>query len=210
MAFLRKWWWTQWGWKDSVLDFFDVFAFLVFIAWIAWIIRFFVFMPYTVEWSSMANTFHDKDFIVVDKITPKYSNLKRGDVIVFIPPGKDIPFIKRIVGLPGETVKLIGWKVTVCKTNDTSEKSCTQLKEDYLWSDIVTEARCGVSSFDVKDGYLVFGDNRSFSTDSRCCFGLWCTPSTGYTVTTDRIIGKVFARIFPAPATFTNESSRYK
>jgi signal peptidase I len=56
----------------------------------------------------MATAFHDKDFIIVDKITPKYSTLQRGDVIVFVPPGKDIPFIKRIVGMPGETVKLIG------------------------------------------------------------------------------------------------------
>ncbi|MEI7478086.1 MAG: signal peptidase I [bacterium] len=59
--------------------------------------RFFVFMPYTVEGTSMAPTFHDKDFIVVDKMTPKYGSLKRGDVVVFVPPGKDIPFIKRIV-----------------------------------------------------------------------------------------------------------------
>jgi signal peptidase I len=65
-------------------------------------------MPYTVEGASMATNFHDKDFIIVDKITPKYSTLQRGDVVVFVPPGKDIPFIKRIVGMPGETVKLIG------------------------------------------------------------------------------------------------------
>jgi hypothetical protein len=112
--------------------------------------------------------------------------------------------------MPGETVKLIGWKVTVCQTSDETEKSCKQLKEDYLWADILTEARCGVSSFDVKDGYLVFGDNRPFSTDSRCCFGLGCTSWSSYTVSTNRIIGKVFARIFPSPTTFTNESSRYK
>jgi signal peptidase I len=45
----------------------------------------------------MASTFRDKDFIVVDKITPKYGDLQRGDVIVFVPPGKELPFIKRIV-----------------------------------------------------------------------------------------------------------------
>ena len=204
-----KWYRTQWGRRKSVLDFFDIFAFLIFIAGIAGVIRFFIFMPYTVEWSSMANTFHDKDFIIVDKITPKYGQLKRWDVVVFVPPGKDIPFIKRIVWLPGETIKLNGGKVYVCENAEQDVKSCEKLPEWYLDSDVTTEARCGISTFNVSEWYLVFGDNRGFSTDSRCCFGLGCLSGTNYTLAQNRIIGKVFGRLFPDPTSFTNESSRY-
>lgn len=166
-------------------------------------------MPYTVEWSSMANTFHNKDFIVVDKITPKYGELKRWDVVVFIPPGKDIPFIKRIVGLPGETIKLFGWKTYLCKNEDDDIKNCKILNEAYLDNDVSTEARCGVSTFTVKEWFLVFGDNRWFSTDSRCCFGLGCLSGTNYTIQTNRIIGKVFRRLFPSPTSFTDEYNQY-
>lgn len=175
-------------------------------------------MPYTVEWSSMAETFHERDFIIVDKITPKYGTLKRWDIIVFIPPWKDIPFIKRIVGMPWDTITLQWWKTYICKSDKTvkdntatdntatTDKSsihwCTLLQEPYLWSDTSTEARCGVSSFDVIEWYFVMGDNRWFSTDSRCCFGLWCVSGSQYTVTTDHIIGKVFGRIYPDPTIY--------
>lgn len=206
----RKWYRTHWGRKESVLDFFDIFAFLIFIAWIAWVIRFFVFMPYTVEWSSMANTFHNKDFIIVDKITSKYGSLERWDVIVFVPPGKEIPFIKRIIWLPGEVVKLQWWKVYICKSEEEDIKTCNNLPEKYLWADVTTEARCGVSTFNVQGWYLAFWDNRWFSTDSRCCFWLGCLSGTNYIITPNRIIWKVFWRIFPDPASFSNENSRYK
>lgn len=166
-------------------------------------------MPYTVEWSSMAETFHNKDFIVVDKITPKYGEIKRWDVIVFVPPGKDIPFIKRVIGMPWETIKLQWWKVYVCKDKEEDVKSCNKLAEWYLWQDVTTEARCWLSTFTVEWWYLVFGDNRWFSTDSRCCFGLGCLEGTSYTVEPSRIIGKVFGRLFPDPASFTNESTWY-
>ncbi|MEI8092498.1 MAG: signal peptidase I [bacterium] len=59
--------------------------------------RFFVANPYTVVGASMAPTFAENDFIVVDKVTPRFGNLQRGDVIVFVPPGKSIPYIKRVI-----------------------------------------------------------------------------------------------------------------
>jgi signal peptidase I len=48
----------------------------------------------------MAPTFSENDFIIVDKITPRFGQLERGNVIVFVPPGKNIPYIKRVIGLP--------------------------------------------------------------------------------------------------------------
>lgn len=83
--------------RNFLLDLFDVVAFLVFVGGIVLFIRFFIFNPYSVVGASMEPTFHENDFIIVDKITPRYGELRRGDVIVFVPPGKDIPYIKRVV-----------------------------------------------------------------------------------------------------------------
>lgn len=157
----------------------------------------------------MAETFHNKDFIVVDKITPKYGEIKRWDVVVFVPPGKDIPFIKRVIGMPWETVKLQWGKVYVCQNEQEDIKECDKLTEWYLAEWVNTEARCWVSTFNVDEWYLVFWDNRGFSTDSRCCFGLGCLSGTNYTVTSNRIIGKVFGRLFPNATSFTDESNWY-
>ena len=182
--------------KYFLLDLFDMISFLVFVGGIVLFIRFFVANPYTVVWSSMAPTFVENDFIIVDKITPRFSQLERGNVIVFVPPGKTIPYIKRIIGLPGETVKIKHDGVEICTTVNNIEQ-CNTLPEPYL-SWVKTEARCGIDQFKVGTwGFFVMGDNRWFSTDSRCCFGLWCYEGSSYDVPFDHIIGKVYLRFFP-------------
>jgi signal peptidase I len=158
----------------------------------------------------MANTFENKDFIVVDKITPKYGELKRWDVVVFVPPGKSIPFIKRIIGMPGEIVRLFEGKVYICDTAGQPIQECNQLKEWYLTPWVTTEAVWGISEFIVTDWFLVFWDNRPFSTDSRKCFGFWCLSWSNYTIWQNRIIWKVFWRIIPEPRSFGHEGDRYK
>lgn len=181
-------------------DLFDMISFLVFVGWIVLFIRFFIMNPYTVVGASMFPTFSESDFIVVDKITPRFSQLQRGDVIVFVPPGKTIPYIKRIIWLPGETVKLQNNKVMIC----SQDKNCTTLDESkYLSGDVRTEARCGVSEFAIDTGwYFVMGDNRWFSTDSRCCFGLDCYQWSSYEVPFNNIVGKVYIRFYPDFASF--------
>lgn len=78
----------------------------------------------------MFPTFQENDFIIVDKVTPRFSQLQRGDVIVFVPPGKTIPYIKRVIGLPGETVKIKNNDVLICSQD---ENNCTTLDESkYL------------------------------------------------------------------------------
>lgn len=83
--------------KNFVFDVFDVVAFLVFIVGIVLFIRFFIFNPFSVVGKSMYPTFDESDFILVDKVSPRRGTLQRGDVIVFVPPGKNIPYIKRII-----------------------------------------------------------------------------------------------------------------
>lgn len=187
--------------KYFLLDLFDMISFLVFVGWIVLFIRFFVANPYTVVGASMSPTFEENDFIIVDKITPRFSDLKRGDVIVFVPPGKTIPYIKRIIGLPGETVKIKSNRVEVCTTQDAGEQ-CNTVDESYLTWSVSTEARCGIDTFTVKDWLFVMWDNRWFSTDSRCCFWLDCYEGSTYEVPFDHIIGKVYLRFFPHFQTF--------
>lgn len=171
-------------------------SFLIFVGGIVLFIRFFIANPYTVVGASMAPTFIENDFIIVDKITPRFSHLQRGDIIVFVPPGKTIPYIKRIIGLPGETVKIKRTTVEICTTENNIEQ-CNTLPETYL-SWVKTEARCGIDEFKINTGWLfVMGDNRWFSTDSRCCFGLDCYEWSSYEVPFDHIIGKVYLRFFP-------------
>ncbi|MBP6910227.1 signal peptidase I [Patescibacteria group bacterium] len=150
-----------------MLDFFDVIAFVIFVTGVIAVIRIYVFQPFAVVGSSMVPTFHEDDFVIVDKI----SQVKRGDVVVFVPHGQKLPYIKRVVGLPGDTVKLENGGVAICKTGEAN--SCQKYAEPYLPEGALTEARCGITSFDVTTGgVFVLGDNRGFSTDSRCCFGL--------------------------------------
>ena len=143
----------------------------------------------------MSPTFEENDFIIVDKISPRITPRKRGDVIVFVPPGKTIPYIKRIIGLPGETVKIKNGGVYVC----ADSLNCQKLDEPYLPKWLETKARCGISDFPVDTwGLFVMGDNRWFSTDSSCCFGLWCYKGATYTVPYANIIGKVYVRLLPS------------
>jgi len=179
-----------------VLDVFDMIAFLVFVGGIVLFVRFFVANPFTVIGASMYPTFEERDFIVVDKISPRFSEWQRGDVIVFVAPGKTDPYIKRVIGLPGETVKFQNGQVQVCPTWENIE-ACEVLPENYLEDGLQTEARCGKNEFVVDNGLFVMGDNRGLSTDSLCCFGVKCYEGANYLVPSDHIIGKVYLRLFP-------------
>ncbi len=180
--------------KYFLFDVFDMISFLIFVWWIVLFVRFFVANPYTVVGASMSPTFEENDFIIVDKITPRFSQLDRWDIIVFVPPGKTIPYIKRIIWLPWEVIKIQRNTIHICSW-DPSE--CMPLDEWYLTSDMRTDTRCGIDEFTIVDWFFVMGDNRWFSTDSRCCFGLDCYEWATYEVPFDHIIGKVYFRFFP-------------
>lgn len=185
--------------REIALDIFDIIAFLVFVWGIVLCIRFFIANPYTVVGSSMSPTFEESDFIIVDKITPRLSSRQRGDVIVFVPPGKKDPYIKRVIGLPGETVEVKDGKVIVCSVDN----ECATLDESYLPEWLQTKANCGRTVFEVMTWWLfVMGDNRWYSTDSRCCFGLGCYEWANYMVPYQYIIWKVYIRLFPTFSVF--------
>ena len=196
--------------KIGVLKFcgevFDLIAFLVLVFWIILFIRFFVATPYTVLGSSMMPTFAEKDRIIVEKLTQRFSSFERGDVIVFVPPGKNLPYIKRVIGLPGETVIVKDEKVYICSENTpagslvtaSNGHHCEVLQESYLPQYTTTVANCGRDEFPVEGGYFAMGDNRGRTTDSLCCFGIQCYEGANYVVPVSHLIGKVRVRLYPS------------
>ncbi|MDR0651427.1 MAG: signal peptidase I [Candidatus Peribacteria bacterium] len=185
-------------------------AFLVFVFGIILCIRFFIATPYTVLGSSMMPNFGEKDRIIVEKFTQNFSSFKRGDIIVFVPPGKTLPYIKRVIGLPGETVIVRNGKVYICSENTpagslvqtSTGHHCEELSEPYLPQYTSTVATCGRDEFPVEKGYFVMGDNRGRTTDSLCCFGIQCYEGANYLVPPSHLIGKVLIRLYPSFAKF--------
>lgn len=187
--------------KLFLFEIFDLIAYIIFVAGVVFFIRFFIINPFNVVGSSMFPTIHEKDFILVDKISQRFSPYKRGDIIVFVPPWKDTPYVKRIIGLSWETISIKDNIIKICQTNT---ENCQIIEQSFLPEGTITQTTCGKDTFEISWGFFVMGDNRSASTDSRCCFGLYCYEKTNYTVPHDHIIGKVLLRVFPDPGNFIN------
>lgn len=150
-------------------------------------IRYFLFQPFIVSGNSMEPNFESGNYLIVDEISYRLSNPQRGDVIVFdasfIPGYASQRFIKRVIGLPGETVDVTNGQVQIIKDGKT-----IILDEKYLPSDLKTYGDKNVTL--KADEYFVLGDNREYSYDSR----IWGVVQKKY------IIGKAFLRIFPLDA----------
>ncbi|MCL5009294.1 MAG: signal peptidase I [Patescibacteria group bacterium] len=147
-------------------------------------VRTFLAEPFMVSGSSMIPNFHDKDYLIVDRLSYRMHNPQRGDVIVLkFPKDTTQYFIKRIIGLPGETVICEQGRVAV----EASAEAAPQiLAETYLPSTALTQ-NCKPKQVLGSDEYFVLGDNRMASSDSR----VWgILPK-------DDIVGRVWLRIFP-------------
>lgn len=120
----------------------------------------FLVQPHRVKGESMIPNFKDGELLLVEKVSYKVYKPSRGDVIVFrAPTDKKQDFIKRVIGLPGENLKISGGSVFI---NDKN------LNEPYL-----TQSTLGDHTISLgKDEYFVMGDNRSGSTDSRAFGGI--------------------------------------
>lgn len=153
---------------------------------LALIIRFFVAAPYVVSGASMEPNFQDWNYLIVDRISYDIGTPKRGDVIVFnLPEDTSRALIKRVIGLPGETVVLSGTAPTVTIIN-AAHPNGFMLDESYLASDNLG----GASDMRVTlapDQYFVLGDNRKVSADSRS----WGT------LPRKDIVGRVLFRLYP-------------
>jgi signal peptidase I len=145
-------------------------------------IRAFVFQPFFVRGASMEPNFHDFDYLIVDEISYRFSEPKRGDVIVFYNPSNNSQrFIKRVIGLPGETIKISEGKVSIKNDADFFILNETA----YLSESVRTPGNREMLL--EQDQYFVMGDNRGLSLDSRS-FGA---------LEEDLIIGKESFRLWP-------------
>lgn len=144
-------------------------------------IRMFIAQPFIVSGSSMVPTFEDGQYLIVDEISYYFEKPVRDDVVVFRYPNDPSKFfIKRIIGLPGETVDIKGSDVYI---TNTEHPDGFKLEQPY-----VKNPSQNNTHFELKDGeFFVMGDNRSASSDSR----YWGA------VPKDNLIGKVFLRLLP-------------
>lgn len=164
--------------KGLLKDLFTL-AFLVIVVVVP--IRVFIISPFIVDGGSMHPTFKNLDYLIVDELLYNFSAPKRGDVIVFRYPGNhSVFYIKRIIGLPGETVSIYHGAVTII--SDNGEK--ITLDEPY----IVNEDATYTKDVPLNPGeYFVMGDNRPNSSDSR----------TWGPLPEKDIIGRVDLRLLP-------------
>jgi len=122
-------------------------------------VRYFLFKPFYVKGESMSPTFYENEYLIVDELSYRLRDPKRGEVIVFRSPTSPEDFyLKRVIGLPGERVRVENGNVTVCQVE------CKVLTESYL-NGIKTDGDVAFTLGD--DQYLVMGDNRGASYDSR-------------------------------------------
>ncbi|RDU22928.1 signal peptidase I [Anaerosacchariphilus polymeriproducens] len=138
-----------------------------------------------VDGSSMENTLHHGETIILDKISYRFHEPNRFDVIVF-PVKKDNNknYIKRIIGMPGEKVQIIEGKIYI---NDEL------LEENYGKEKIETAGEAAIPIVLEKDEYFVLGDNRNHSSDSR-------TVEVG-NIKRSQILGRAWLRVWPLAKT---------
>jgi len=130
--------------------------------------RMYVAQPFLVSGPSMDDTFANGQYLIVDQLTYQFRAPERGEVVIFHPPiNPSVYYIKRIIGLPGETVQIKNDAVTICKPDCQTDKNKFAINEPYAKQNKLLPPRPDVT-VTLKDGeYYVLGDNRSVSQDSR-------------------------------------------
>ncbi len=180
--------------RNFLLFFGEIFKIVVIALVIVVPIRYFIFQPFFVRGQSMEPSFYNGDYLIIDEISYRFDSPERGEVVVFKYP--DYPsqkYIKRIIGLPGETIEVRDGKVLI---TDRQGETFALEEKDYLSSSFTH----GNLELNLGRGeYFVMGDNRPLSSDSR----RWGELPEEY------IIGKVFFRAWPFAALAKIEAPEY-
>lgn len=146
-------------------------------------IRYYVVQPFYVKGASMEPSFYDHEYLIINEITYRFNKPARGEVVVFRYPRDPRQFfIKRVIGLPGETVNIKDGRVNII--NAEHPQGFT-LDEPYLSSDVRTAG--DITAVIGEDEYYLLGDNRPASLDSRIFGG----------VSEDYLVGRVWLRAWP-------------
>lgn len=146
-------------------------------------IRYFVFQPFIVKGSSMEPNFQTGNYLVIDELSYRLRDVRRGEIIVFkYPKNTTQRYIKRVIGLPGETLEIKSGKVDVL---DGQGRPLVLQENTYLPENETTPGNLKLTL--GPDEYFVLGDNRLASSDSRA-WGL---------LPKNLIIGRVAFRLWP-------------
>ena len=205
-------------------------------------IRSYIVAPFQVHGTSMCNTLNYQngicntgygEYLIISKFGYIIGQPKRGDIIVFRPPGTtqfnkleslfrtlfhldgQEFFIKRVIGLPGDTIELKNGNVYL--TNSTHPNG-TKLDEPYLSAENQGKTYPlipGKTTFHVPEGeYLVFGDNRLVSTDARSCFRSTfiegCRTENDHFISPESMEGRAWLILFPFNKIGTVKRTEYK
>lgn len=145
-------------------------------------IRMFIAQPFIVSGASMDDTFENGQYLIVDQVTYYLEDPQRGDVVIFrYPKDPSKFFIKRVIGLPGDTISIVGGAVTI--TNEENPDGFV-LDEPYI--ETMTTGTPLTEELGDRE-YFVMGDNRDQSSDSR----VWGVLQK------ERIVGRALVRLFP-------------
>jgi signal peptidase I len=146
-------------------------------------VRYFLVQPFYVKGASMEPNFFDHEYLIIDELSLRFNKPQRGEIIVFhYPNDPKNYFIKRVIGLPGETVEVADGQVKVY--NDKYPNGIVLDEQGYL--DDVYTAQTRRETLKANE-YFVLGDNRAASLDSRY-FG---------PISEKVIVGKVWVRGWP-------------
>lgn len=181
--------------RDTLFFLWETFRVVIISLLIIIPVRYFLVQPFFVKGASMENTFHDGEYILIDEISYRFTDPKRGDITVFrYPNDPDQFFIKRVIGLPGDVIEVKNNKVRIYNEENPSG---VLLSESYLSENQVT-----LGDIMTKLGpqeYFVMGDNRLRSSDSRS----WGVLNREF------ITGRVFFRAWPLNKFGAFENPRY-
>lgn len=168
--------------KTTIHELWEYVKMIIFVVAFVLILNNFIIINAKIPSESMENTIMKGDQLFGNRLAYNFSDPERYDIIIFrFPDDESQLFIKRIIGLPGETVKIVDGKVYI---NDHE----TPLDDSFLPEEMVTDSK--VKEYTVPEGcYFVLGDNRNYSKDSR----YWENTF----VSKKKILGKASLRYYP-------------
>ncbi len=156
-------------------------------------VRYFLIQPFVVTGASMEPNFYDSEYLIIDEVSYRLRDIHRGEIVVFRPPNSPESFyIKRVIGLPGETVQILEGEITIFNDDYPNGKV---LVEDYIEDYTSGQVRVTLGL----NEYYLLGDNRDASLDSR---------KIG-PISADNIVGRVWLRGLPLERLGTISSPDY-